>query len=426
MKYQIRCLNCGKIISSDKYICKCSNGCDSLIRTEYDKKQIDVKKLPGIWKYIDWLPVKNVHKNLLINSAPITYKSKHLAKKLNLSNLLISFNGYWPERNANELTCSFKDLEAQTVLQRQSETDAKDKTLVIATDGNTGKAFLNYASLIDSPVAVFAREQRRLDKLWGIKNPDRNLKIVTLSERNDYYDVICLANRVAQRGGFIAEGGARNIARRDGMSIIMIDASFFNKMMPDHYFQALGSGPGAIAAFEASLRLLEDGRFGDKLPRIHGCQNYPFDPMYEAWKRKSRKIDKKYQMETAKELIKNVTCTALANRYPAYSMKGGIFDVLQQSNGDFHSVTNDEILKSCKLFEKTEGIDIEEPAGVAVAGLIQAVENKEIDKDEVVLLNVTGGGEKRYKEDKKVYVFPSDITIDDPEEEFDDVLEILE
>jgi len=425
MKYIVKCLQCGKEIDPKNFISNCPNGCNALLRTEYEKERIDVKKLPGIWKYVDWLPVKKVHKNLLINSAPITYKSKHLAKKLNLSNLLISFNGYWPERNANELTCSFKDLEAQTVLQRKGETDAKDKTLVIATDGNTGKAFLNYASLIDYPVAVFAREKRRQDKLWSIKKPDSNLKIVTLSEKNDYYDVICLANRVAKHKDFIAEGGARNIARRDGMSTIMLDASFFNGMMPDHYFQALGSGPGAIAAFEAALRLLEDGRFGDKLPSIHGCQNYPFDPMYDAWKRKSRKIDKKYQMETAKKLIKKVTCTALANRHPAYSMKGGIFDVLKKSKGDFHSVTNDKILQGCKLFEKTEGIDIEGPAGVAVAGLIQAVENKEIDPDEVVLLNITGGGEKRYRKDKKLYVFPPDITIDDPDEEFGDVLDAL-
>jgi len=32
--------------------------------------------------------------------------------------------------------------------------------------------------------------------------------------------------------------------------------------IPDFYFQAIGSGTGAIAAWEANLRFLADGRFG--------------------------------------------------------------------------------------------------------------------------------------------------------------------
>ena len=38
--------------------------------------------------------------------------------------------------------------------------------------------------------------------------------------------------------------------------------------IPDYYFQAVGSGTGAIAAWEANMRLIEDGRFGSNT--IHG------------------------------------------------------------------------------------------------------------------------------------------------------------
>jgi len=425
MKYVVKCLECGSTFPPEEFVIKCPNGCDSLLRTIYTKKKITKRNLPGIWKYIDWLPVKNVDKKLLVESSSITYKSEKLAKKLDLKNLIISYNGFWPEKNAKHTTCSFKDLEAQTVLQRIIETNANGKTLVVATDGNTGKAFIHFSSILGYPLIVFAKEKRRKEKLWTIKPPQGSIKVVSLAEGNDYYDVICLSEKISNQDGFVAEGGTRNIARRDGMSTVMLDGAFFLGKLPDHYFQALGSGPGAIAAYEASLRLIEDGRFGDKLPKIHGCQNFPFVPMYDAWQRKSREIDPKFQNVSAKKLIDQVLCTALANRHPAYSIKGGIYDVLTNTNGEFYSVTNDEIRYACQLFEQTEGIDIEEPAGVALAGLIQAVKQNKVDKNDCILLNISGAGFKRLKSTMKIHEMPSSRVVKNPEEEAEEVLKLV-
>jgi cysteate synthase len=425
MKFNIKCLECGTIYPPERYIIKCPNGCDSLLRTEYKKKQISKRNLPGMWKYVDWLPVNNIDKNLLVEAGSTTYKSEILAKKLKLNNLIISFNGYWPEKGANQITCSFKDLEAQTVLQRINETGAKGKVLVVATDGNTGKSFLHFSSIIKYPLVVFAKEKRRKEKLWTVKPPKGPIKVLTLAEGNDYYDVICLSEKISQLEGFVPEGGTRNIARRDGMGTLLLDAAFLEKKIPDHYFQALGSGPGAIAAYEASLRLINDGRFGDKLPKIHGCQNYPFVPMYDAWMRKSKIIDKKFQDKSAKKLIDQVLCTALANRHPAYSIKGGIYDVLSETNGEFYSVTNDEILYACKLFEETEGIDIEEPAGVALAGLIQSIEKKKVNIEDCILLNISGGGFKRLKNTMKIHQMPASFVVKNPDEQLKEVTNLV-
>ncbi len=425
MKYVIKCLECGSTFSQEEYVIKCPNGCNSLLRAEYAKKQITKKNLPGIWKYIDWLPVKNVDKKLLVEAGSTTYKSEKLAKKLKLNNLIISYNGFWPEKNAQQITCSFKDLEAQTVLQRITETDANGKTLVVATDGNTGKAFIHFSSILGYPLLVMAKEKRRKEKLWTVKPPKRHIKVISLAEGNDYYDVICLSEKISNQDGYIAEGGTRNIARRDGMSTVMLDGAHYLGKLPDHYFQALGSGPGAVAAYEASLRLLGDGRFGDKLPKIHGCQNFPFVPMYDAWQRKSKDIDPRFQDKSAKKLIDQVLCTALANRHPAYSIKGGIYDVLTHTNGEFYSVKNDEIRFACQLFEQTEGIDIEEPAGVALAGLIQAVKQGKVGKEECILLNISGAGFKRLKNTMKIYEMPSSLVVKNPEKESEEVLNIV-
>lgn len=48
-----------------------------------------------------------------------------------------------------------------------------------------------------------------------------------------------------------------------------------------------------------------------------------------------------------------------------------------------------------KIFETTEGIDIVPASGVAVASLFKALRDDEINPEETVLLNITGGGERR-------------------------------
>jgi len=47
------------------------------------------------------------------------------------------------------------------------------------------------------------------------------------------------------------------------------------------------------------------------------------------------------------------------------------------------------------LFERLEGCDLEPAAEVALAGLIRAVSDGEIPRTETVLLNLTGGGQRR-------------------------------
>ncbi len=74
-----------------------------------------------------------------------------------------------------------------------------------------------------------------------------------IAVKGDYYDAIQIAEKVQSLPGFTPEGGARNIARRDGMGTVMLDAALTLGRMPDHYFQAVGSGTGGISAWEAAF-----------------------------------------------------------------------------------------------------------------------------------------------------------------------------
>ena len=83
---------------------------------------------------------------------------------------------------------------------------------------------------------------------------------------------------------------------------------------------------------------------------------------------------------------------------------------MTDTDGDFFAITNAEAQKACDMFEELEGIDIYHAAGVATASLIQAVENKQVKADDAIMLNITGGGEKLFKEHNEVwYLKPNHV-----------------
>ncbi|WP_292484541.1 cysteate synthase [Methanohalobium sp.] len=413
--YNLKCLQCGRSYLGD-YRLKCDDD-DSFVQAEYQSKELDLKNAPGIGKYNEWLPVQDL---LMTEAAPITYKSEELANELELSNLYISFSGYWPERNALIKTCSFKELEAHPTIQRLIESD--HSSLVLASAGNTGRAFAHVSALNGVDVYIVV-PPNGMSRMWIPEEPSDSIHLIKMDEGNDYTDAIHLADRIAKVPGIMPEGGARNIARRDGMGTVMLDAAVTIKQIPDHYFQAIGSGTGAIAAWEAALRLREDGRFGDHISKLHLSQNLPFAPMVNAWNACQRKIIPEIDMPEPKKSISDIFADVLSNRAPPYSVKGGVFDALEDTDGLMYGITNNEAKEAKALFESLEGIDILPPSAVAVASLIKSIDAENVDKDDVILLNIAGGGVERLKEDYTLSNIEPVASAKNPEIPLEDVLD---
>jgi cysteate synthase len=158
---------------------------------------------------------------------------------------------------------------------------------------------------------------------------------------------------------------------------------------------------------------MNDRRFGIKKMKLMVSQNEPFIPIKEAWEVRSRSL---LPMDDQEARIKagRIDAKVLSNRHPPYSIQGGLFDALTDTGGEVLSATNEEAKNAGKLFEETEGIDIDVAAAVAVASLIKAVKSEKIDQNAVVMLNITGGGIRRFKQEhtlhyaKAEYIFPID------------------
>jgi len=166
--------------------------------------------------------------------------------------------------------------------------------------------------------------------------------------------------------------------------------------LPRHYFQAVGSGTGAIGVFEAVLRLHGDRRFGGAvMPRLHLSQSSPFLPIYQAWRDRSA-VDPAASWHRPGE---EVYASVLANRNPPYALRGGVRDALAASGGDVYSVGAGSAHAAGMIFADAEGIDLDPAAAVAAASLAQAVAAGAVAASDLVLLNVTGGGFERLRRD---------------------------
>ncbi len=402
-EYQLQSLSSGKIFSDSGWLLDAPNETPNcLLRSVYKHKKLNLgNDEAGIFKFGDWLPLKG---HLLGSSAPVTYKSEKLASILGLKNLWITFNGYWPEKGVQMTTCSFKETEAFTVCSRLN--GYKGEILVVASAGNTARAFAKVCSANNIPL-ILCVPYDYIDALWFDKPISECVKLVATASGSDYFDAISLSNVIAKMNGFSAEGGAKNVARRDGMGTTVLSATTTIGKIPEFYFQAVGSGTGAIAAWEANLRLIADGRFGNNKMKLIVSQNAPFLPIYDAWRAGSRQLlpmnDEEARLHSHK-----IDAKVLSNRRPPYSIKGGLYDALIDTNGDVHKITNEELRAAAQLFKTHEGIDIYSAAAVATASLIKSVEVGQVLPESLIMLNITGGGEQLFKSHNQIsYLKPS-------------------
>ena len=387
-KFSLVCTHCGSVYEPHRLHC---DRCDGLLRSHYEKRSFEPSDRLGLFAFTNWLPA-SAAADLPIGSS--VYPADALAAHLGLSNLAIAFSGYAPTVGALNPTGSFKDFEAAPTILYYREHGIE--SLVLASAGNTARAFAYAAVKLDFPVVIVIPE-RALDRLWIPCKPSEAIRLVVLEGCDDYAAAIRTAEAIGRVLKIASEGGARNVARRDGMSTAMLEYARQMRSLPDHYVQAIGSGTGAVATWEAAQRLIDAG-VGTRLPALHLSQNAPFTPIHDAW---SRGIPIHPDEDVSDQLrqIDVIDAPVLANRKPPYEVPGGVRDALSATEGHTYAVTNAEARAAAELFEEAEGLAIGPAAAVATASLLQAIELERIPRDDAVLLHITGNNEAVLQQD---------------------------
>ena len=227
----------------------------SLVRAVYENEKFTPRDdLKGLYRYAEWLPINRTLKN---SHAPVTYRSKGLAELLGMENLYITLSGYVPKRGAKMETCSFKETEAFSVCARLPKNDKH--ILVVQSAGNTARAFARVCSDNDIPIVICIPNDNISD-LWFLKRLKPCVKVIATPNGTDYYDAIALGEKLCKDSRYLAEGGAKNIARRDGMGTTLLSA-----------VETIGRIPDAFSGSRQRNR--RDRRLGK---RMQACQGRSF------------------------------------------------------------------------------------------------------------------------------------------------------
>ncbi len=377
--HRLRCQGCDTDFPDDGLLLACPECADgSLLTADYTSPDLPVDPAgEGVFRYRGWLPVRC---GVPGSHLPVVYRSTGLAGVLGLTDLWISFAGYWPERGCRFPSATFKDLEPQVVLGRMADTPG---ILVVASAGNTAAAFATASGASGRPCLLVV-PATGLDALASVTYDPAYTKIVATS--GSYNDAISLAKRLtAEVSDFVPEGGVRNVARRAGLGVVMMAAFEHIGHLPDYYVQAVGSAAGALGCHEVARRLGS----GRATPRVLLCQN-----------REESSIDRlrRSTVEVRHPRAQEAFAPELLNAHPPYDVAGGIRDMLVESGGDVLLADARAARAASAMFEECEGIDIAPASAVATACLAEAVAAGRIPQDAEVLLNVTGGGRTRLAE----------------------------
>jgi cysteate synthase len=389
----LTCCSCGRTYDRQRLHCDVCR--DALLRSTYRITTFEPTEAPGIFKYAAWLPGEG---SLPTRLGPAVFPSGAYGESLGLTRLFIAFNGYAPDRGAHNITGTFKDLEAGPTLVYFREQG--HRSLVLASAGNTARAFAYACSESDFPCCVVVPEAM-LHRVWLPRRPSESVMAVVLEDSDSYPAAIALADQISVRLNVTSEGGVRNVARRDGLGTTILEYARLMRSLPAHYVQAVGSGAGGIAAYEASRRLIEDGRFGGRLPALHLAQNLSFAPIHEAWSNRwpaTRPAEPLGARRTSQ-----IYADVLSHGNPPYGIAGGVRDALTDSGGSTYAVDRGDAVAAKARFERLEGLSIDEPSACACAALEQAAFRGTISPQDTVLLNVTGGGERDIRRHHQIY-----------------------
>ena len=148
--------------------------------------------------------------------------------------------------------------------------------------------------------------------------------------------------------------------------------------------------------YEQPMKGCQEG----EVARIHLSQNPEHCPIHNAWQRKSREFNSGDFPDNNVEVYSDY----LLSETPAYSVIGGVYDILDASSGQTYTVEEHDAIEAGKILENIEGIDVMSPAKVALASLIQAKESGDVLQDDCILLNVSGGGVERLKSEKETEI----------------------
>lgn len=392
MSFVIRCIDCGHTAPYFPTSVNCPR-CNSQWReTEYDYDTISkslLLKLPGrmfdLWRYRELLPVRNPNPAIMLGEG-----GTPLIQAINLGMMLGCPNIFIKDERQGP-TSSFKDRQAAVTIAALKEAGITE--MVAASTGNVAISYSAYCARAGIKLWAFVTSLVPAVKMREIAIYGSQVVKVTGS----YDQAKQVAAEFARQRNLYQDMGARTVTSIEAMKTVAFEiAEQLTTLMgspasakskkhpvwrtPDWYIQAISGGMGPLGVAKGFSEL-KKMNLTDRIPAIAAIQAEGCAPMVTAWKEHAETAtpvtSPRTHIETLATGDPGRTYTLLAKR-------------VNETNGVFESVSDEEAFRAMHVLAKMEGISAEPAAAVAFAGLFKLVRAGVIKPTDVVVINCTG------------------------------------
>ena len=410
MGFVQKCSKCGAGYPKERMVCSCFS-CGGRIEIVYDYDRIkenltrreDMLGRLSLWQYSDLLPIVDKTKRISLGEGGTDLTGcRKLANKLGLKRL------YVKDETRNP-TGSFKDRCSAVSISKALESSVN--TVAIASSGNAGASACAYSAKAGVTCYVFVPASVDVAKLSQIMIYGGRVVRV----EGTLGDCHLLTNKASSKYGWqeITTNSQTNIYSTQGSKTAAFEICMqLGWESPDWFVVPFGGGGnlfGHWLGFQEFLRL----GFIQDMPRLAAIQAAGCAPFVRVFRERMAPN----QVETWKKpetIASGIACT-----YP-YDIDVAL-PAVHQSNGTAEAVTDEEILEAEVLLAKTEGIFVEPSAASSIAGLRKLIESGTIERNDLVVCEITGNGLKDIKSAMRTYKDP--VTIAPTLEELERVLQ---
>lgn len=391
MSFVIRCLDCGHAAPFLPNSMQCPS-CNSQWReAEYDLAEVH-KTFPSqlkerafdLWRYRELLPIREPNPTITLGEGgtPLV-KAVNLGLMLGLPNLYIKDERQGP-------TSSFKDRQAAITIAALKEGGVTE--MVAASTGNVAIALSAYAARAGIKLWAFVTSLVPAVKMREIALYGSQVVKITGS----YDQAKQVAAEFARQRGLYQDMGARTVTAVEAMKTLAFEiaeqltiqlgppsgtASEATKWRtPDWYIQAVSGGLGPLGVYKGFRELKQLGLI-DRIPALAPIQADGCAPMVAGWKKGLEKAEPVLSPHTRIETL------ATGDPGRTYTM---LRRKVNDTNGVFESVSDEESFRAMHVLAKMEGISAEPAAAAAFAGLFKLVRAGTIKPSDTVVVNCTG------------------------------------
>ncbi len=377
INYTLRCVSCGKEHDEKQSYTRCLKCGDSLdVIYDYDKigarlNKHMLKTAPlRALKYLDFYPLKDLRKIVtLYEGGTSMHKCKNLGKKLGMKNLYLKNEGSNP-------TGAFKDRGSMVEITKALEMGMK--AIICASTGNMAASVSAYAAKANIPCHILVPEGTPIGKMS--QTLAYGARIVQL--RGSYDDCARLSMEISDKHGFFLAGDYAfrlEGQKSEGFEI----AEQLGWESPDKIIMPVGCGTNLSAVWKG-LKEFQMFDFISDLPSMVGVQAEGANSIVDAFNNNQ----KKWKVIEKPQTVASAMCVG----NPLDGTK--VLNALRESKGLATSVDDSSILEAEKLLAKSESVFVEPSGATPLAALIKMLNEGEIDKDDKVVLVLTGVGLK--------------------------------